>query len=260
MAELHRKKDRKQLQVELFNASKDGKLRLQVFLSRSGLASRRKCEEYIRDGLIRVNGTVVREMGIKVGPDDVVQYRNRRIYPVKRFIYIALHKPPRYLSTTYDPEGRPIALDLIRPFLKSRLYPVGRLDFLSSGLIFFTNDGEFARLVSHPSSEIEKEYIVETKKEIPLEFLEEYKKGIYVEGEIYRLQSYTVKSPKRVHLVLIEGKNREIRNVFSSRGLYPRRIHRIRIGSVVLKGIEAGRFRYLTEKEVKSFKKKGSSQ
>ncbi|MCX7787061.1 MAG: rRNA pseudouridine synthase [Spirochaetes bacterium] len=254
----NRNKNKKKNRVEIFRGSKDGKLRLQVYLSRSGLASRRKCEEYIRRGLIRVNGQVIREMGVKVGPEDIVQYRNRRIYPVKRFLYIALHKPPKYLSTTYDPDGRPIALNLITPFLKSRLYPVGRLDYLSSGLLFFTNDGEFARLVSHPSSGIEKEYVVETKKDIPLEFLEEYKKGIYVEGEIYKLHSYVVKGPRMVHIVLVEGKNREIRKVFGSRGLYPKRVHRIRIGSVLLKGLEAGKFRFLTEREVASFKRQHS--
>ncbi|GAB4374768.1 MAG: pseudouridine synthase [Spirochaetales bacterium] len=250
-----RKKNKMKNRVEIFQGSKDGKLRLQVYLSRSGLASRRKCEEYIQKGLIRVNGQVVREMGVKVGPEDIVQFRNRRIYPVKRYLYIALHKPPKYLSTTHDPDGRPIALNLISPYLKSRIYPVGRLDYLSSGLLFFTNDGEFARLVSHPISGIEKEYVVETKKDIPLEFLEEYTKGIYVEGEIYKLHSYTVKGPRLVHLVLIEGKNREIRKVFGSRGLYPKRVHRIRIGSVLLRGLESGKFRFLSEREVASFKK-----
>ncbi|MFQ3619913.1 MAG: pseudouridine synthase [Spirochaetales bacterium] len=249
-----RRKSRNKDRVEIFTNTKDGKLRLQVYLSRSGLASRRKCEEYIKRGLIRVNGKLVTEMGVKVGPEDIVQFRNRRIYPVKRYLYLALHKPPKYLSTTYDPDGRPIALDLIRPFLKNRLYPVGRLDFLSSGLLLFTNDGEFAKAVSHPSLGIEKEYIVETEKDIPLEFLEEYKKGIYVEGEIYRLHSYTVKSPRKVHLILIEGKNREIRKVFGSRGLYPQKVHRIRIGSVLIRGLPAGKFRFLSRKEVEALK------
>jgi 23S rRNA pseudouridine2605 synthase len=231
-------------------------VRLHVFLARAGIASRRKCEEFITEGKVKVNGRIVTELGTKIDPDDEVSFRNRRVYQTKLIVYIALNKPPKYLSTTKDPEGRPIALSLLRPKIDVRLYPVGRLDFLSSGLLFFTNDGDFAKRVSHPSSGIEKEYIVDTKKDIPEEFLKEYVKGTYVEGELYRLKSYKIRSPRSVALVLEEGKNREIRKVFSSRGLYPKRIHRIRIGSVGIKGIESGKFRHLTSKEVESFRKK----
>lgn len=229
-------------------------VRLHVFLSRAGIASRRKCEEHIAEGRVKVNGRIVTELGLKVGPDDEVSFRNRRVYPTRRIVYIALNKPPKYLSTNSDPEGRPIAMSLIKPVVDIRLYPVGRLDFLSSGLLFFTNDGEFARVVSHPSSRIEKEYLVETKKEISEEFLKEYQKGISVEGELYRLKSFRLQSPMAASLVLEEGKNREIRKVFGSRGLYPKRIHRIRIGSVTVKGLPSGKFRNLTPKEIATFK------
>jgi len=228
-------------------------VRLHVFLSRAGIASRRKCEEFIAAGLVTVNGRVVLEQGFKVDAEDQVSFRNRRVYPTRRVLYIALNKPPKYLSTNSDPEGRPIALDLIKPVVDIRLYPVGRLDFLSSGLLFFTNDGEFARRVSHPSSRVEKEYLVETKREIPETFLTEYRKGISVEGELYRLKSFRIQSPTSAVLVLEEGKNREIRKVFASRGLYPKRIHRTRIGSVTVKGLAPGKFRNLTAKEVASF-------
>ncbi|MDR1316223.1 MAG: rRNA pseudouridine synthase [Spirochaetales bacterium] len=235
----------------------DGTMRLQVFMAHAGVASRRKCEEFIQDGLVKVNGRIVTELGFKVGEDDSVIFRRRRVYPIKNFVYLALNKPPKFLSTTSDPERRPLALDLLRPGFDMRLYPVGRLDFLSSGLIFFTNDGDFALAVSHPRSEVEKEYLVETKKDIPEDLLQDYQKGITVEGERYRLKSYTIKSPHLVLLVLGEGKNREIRSVFASRGLYPKRIHRVRIGSVTLKGLEPGRFRRLSPGEVSAFFKKG---
>jgi 23S rRNA pseudouridine2605 synthase len=231
-------------------------MRLQVFMAHAGVASRRKCEEFIADGLVKVNGRIVTEAGFKVDEDDAVVFRRRRVYPVKNFVYVALNKPPQYLSTTDDPEGRPLALDLLRPGLDMRLYPVGRLDFLSSGLIFFTNDGDFAQAVSHPRSGIEKEYLVETKKEIPEEFLKEYQRGIIVEGERYRLKSYTIKNPHLVSLVLEEGKNREIRNVFSFRGLYPKKIHRLRIGGVSVKGLDSGKFRKLAPREVNKFLKR----
>jgi 23S rRNA pseudouridine2605 synthase len=233
------------------------KLRLHVFLARAGIASRRKCEEFILEGKVRVNGRIVTELGTKVGADDEVRFKNKKIETAKQLVYIALNKPTRYLSTTSDPEGRPIALSLIRLSLNLRLYPVGRLDYLSSGLIFFTNDGDFAKRVSHPSSGIEKEYLVETKRDIPEEFLKEYQKGIYVEGERFQLKSYTVNSPRSVSLILEEGKNREIRRVFGSRTLYPRKIHRIRIGAVYLKNLESGKFRSLSPKEIDSFLGKG---
>jgi 23S rRNA pseudouridine2605 synthase len=237
----------------------DGEMRLQVFLAHAGVASRRKCEEFIQDGLVKVNGRIVTEPGFKVGEGDAVVFRRRRVYPVKNLVYLALNKPPKFLSTTDDPEGRPLALDLLKPGFDMRLYPVGRLDFLSSGLIFFTNDGDFTQAVSHPRSEVEKEYLVETVKDIPEEFLREYQKGIIVEGERYRLKSYTLKSPHLVSLVLGEGKNREIRNVFSSRGLYPKKVHRVRIGPVTLRGLAQGKFRRLSAGEVAAFLKKGKS-
>jgi 23S rRNA pseudouridine2605 synthase len=236
--------------------AEEKKTRLQVFLAHSGVASRRACEQYIQDGLVKVNGQMVTQPGFKVGEEDAVVFRGRRVYRVRNFVYVALNKPAKFLSTTSDPEGRPLALDLIKPGFDMRLYPVGRLDFLSSGLIFFTNDGDFALAVSHPRSGVEKEYIVETKKEISEEFLKEYQKGILVEAERYRLKSYTLRGPHTVSLVLEEGKNREIRNVFSSRGLYPKRVHRIRIGEVGLKGLDSGKFRRLTPREVATFMKK----
>jgi len=235
-------------------------IRLHVFLARAGIASRRKCEEYITQGLVMVNGRIVTELGTKVEPSDIVLYQGRQIHVTRQLVYIALNKPPKFLSSNSDPDGRPLAVSLLKQSVSVRVYPVGRLDYLSSGLIFFTNDGEFAKIVSHPSSEIEKEYLVETKKEIPEELLKEYLKGVYVEGELYRLKNYTYRSPKSVRLVLLEGKNREIRKVFSSRGLYPKRIHRIRIGSIVVKGIDSGKYRNLTPKEVQSLVGKASKK
>lgn len=233
-------------------------LRLQVFLAHSGIASRRACEEYIADGLVTVNGRLVTEPGFKVEKDDHVVFRGRRVYPAKNLVYLALNKPPRYLSTSSDPQGRPLAIDLVRPAYELRLYTVGRLDFLSSGLLLLTNDGDFAQAVSHPSSGIRKEYLVETKKEIPEEFLKDYLKGMVVEGERYKLTAYTLKGPRMALLVLEEGKNREIRKVFAARGLYPQRVHRTKIGHLSVKGIDSGRFRALSAKEVASFMKNRS--
>jgi 23S rRNA pseudouridine2605 synthase len=234
-------------------ATPDGAVRLHVYMARCGVASRRKCEEIISQRRVSVNGSVVTRQGVLVGPDDAVTLDGRRIYPVRHLVYLVLHKPQGFLCSNHDPEGRSLAIDLIKPIYQQRLFHVGRLDYLSSGLILFTNDGEFARTVSHPSTRIEKEYLVETKKPVDREFLEAYKRGIVIEGERYRLKEYELVSPHTVRLVLEEGKNREIRNVFTNRNIAVKRVHRVRIGCITIKGLPPARFRQLTDREVKWF-------
>ncbi len=178
----------------------------------------------------------------------------------KQNIYIALHKPSKFLCSTTDPDDRPLAIDLIKPIIKQRLFYVGRLDYLTSGLIFFTNDGDFAKKMTHPSTHIEKEYVVTTKDEIPLELMEEFKKGLYVLGERFKMKDFEFKGPRCVHIILEEGKNRELRKVFLSRNVSVKKVHRIRIGNVDLKGIHSGHLRKLTEKEVKQLLKAANAK
>lgn len=230
-------------------------IRLQVYLAKCGIASRRKCEEIISQGRVSVNGKTVIKPGTKVDDDDIITYDGRKIRPAKKKIYIALHKPTKYLCSTTDPDERPLAIDLITPVIKQRLFYVGRLDYLTSGLIFFTNDGDFSKKMTHPSTHIEKEYVVTTKDEIPLELMEEFKKGIYVQGERFKMKDFEFRGPRCVHIILEEGKNRELRKVFLSRNVSVKKVHRIRIGNIVLKGISSGHFRKLTDKEVQSLLK-----
>ena len=126
-------------------------IRLQVFMARCGVASRRRSEELIQQGEVTVNGELVTAFGTKVNADDDVRVSGRRIRLESRRIYVALNKPRRYICSAADPEGRPLALDLLADSYPERLFSVGRLDFLSSGLIFYTNDGQFAKAVAHPS-------------------------------------------------------------------------------------------------------------
>jgi 23S rRNA pseudouridine2605 synthase len=228
-------------------------IRLQLFMARSGVASRRACEKLIQEGRVAVNGVVVTQLGTRVTHGDEVAVDGRRITPEVNLVYVALHKPRRYVCSESDPEGRPLAGDLLRPYFSERLFSIGRLDFLSSGLILYTNDGEFARSVSHPSLAVEKEYRVETQQPIPEELLRNYRDGITIDGEVYRLKSYRYRGPRSVQLVLTEGKNREIRRVFASHHIGVRRIHRVRIGIVRLKGIPAGQYRPLSRKEIDWF-------
>ncbi len=237
------------------NENDDG-IRLQLFMARSGVGSRRKCEELIADGFVKVNGETVTSRGLKVTNDDIITYRGRTLHATRKLIYLALHKPSLYICSNSDPEGRNLAIDLLKGEFPVRLYNVGRLDYLSTGLIFFTNDGNFAKIVSHPSSRIEKEYIVETKQEISEDILKNFLKGTWVEGIFYKISSYSYKTPYKVKLVLKEGKNREIRRYFQSRNLKIKKLHRIRIGIVTLGTIPQGGYRFLTEKEVQWFLKK----
>jgi 23S rRNA pseudouridine2605 synthase len=227
-------------------------IRLQLYMARCGIASRRKCEEIISQARVSINENIVTKAGTKVSDDDVIKMDGRVIRPAKKMIYLALHKPTKFLCSNEDPDGRSLAIELISPAIKQRVYNVGRLDYLTSGLIFFTNDGDFAKKMTHPSSHVEKEYVVTTKKEIPIELMENFKKGIYVGGELFRLKSFKINGSNSVNIVLEEGKNRELRKVFESENINVKKVHRIRIGNVKLTGINSGHFRPLTDREIKS--------
>ncbi len=232
----------------------DRPVRLQLYLARAGVASRRESERLIETGVVTVNGTTVTELGTKVLPSDDVRVEGRRVRMETRRVYVALHKPRRYLCSARDPEGRPLAGSLLEPHFEERLFSVGRLDFLSSGLIFYTNDGDFARLVGHPSRRIEREYRVDTQQPVPEDMLRHYRTGIRIEGERYRLERYRYKTPRSVVLVLTEGKNREIRKVFAHWRIGVRRLHRVRIGIVALRDLPSGQYRPLTQREIDWFR------
>jgi 23S rRNA pseudouridine2605 synthase len=233
--------------------SADGDIRLQVYLARCGLGSRRSCETMIQHGRIMVNGMPVTRPGEKVSPKDVVTADGKKVTPSVSRVYIALHKPKGYICSNADPEKRPLAQSLFNRAIKERLFHVGRLDFLSSGLILYTNDGEFSKIVTHPRTAVEKEYLVETGRPIDEDFLRQYVRGMRVGDITYRCKSYIYKGPHSALITLTEGKNRELRNVFASRNIRLKRVHRVRIGPVTLRGIAAGHFRRLTEREVRWF-------
>ena len=235
-------------------------MRLHVFMAKSGIASRRRSELLILEGEVSVNGKIVQEMGYRVSPDDTVIYKGRKLGVSKNKIYLALNKPSLYLCSNSDPQNRNLAIDLLKSDFPQRMYNVGRLDYLSTGLIFFTNDGDFTKIVAHPSSGIEKDYIVETKQAIDEKILKDFIKGVTIEGEKYKLHAYKYKTKFKVKLTLLEGKNREIRRFFQSRNLKIRKLHRVKIGIVELENIPSGSYRYLTEKEITWFLKKGKKE
>ncbi len=224
--------------------------RLQVFLAHAGVASRRAAENIITEGRVSVNGNIVLEQGSKVFSGDIVLLDGKPIQAESKRHYLALNKPSGFICSSSDPQGRPRALDLMPEEITERLYNVGRLDFLSSGLILFTNDGSFASRLGHPASDLEKEYIVEATGVIPDTVCEAFLKGITIEGIHYKARDAEKTGRKTLRVVLIEGKNREIRRVFSHFHLHPARLCRVRIGPVMLGNLAEGKTRPLTELEL----------
>lgn len=233
-------------------------VRLQVYLAHAGVASRRAAEQLIAAGRVTLNGRRVLVPGEKVQPGDVVLFDGKEVQPENRLLHIVLNKPPLYICSSSDPQGRPLALDLLADY-SERLYNVGRLDYRSSGLIMFTNDGEFAAAAGHPRAGIEKEYLVESTVKIPDQAVEEFARGVLIEGVLYRAKEIEKTGSKTLRVVLVEGKNREIRRVFSHYHLHPARLERVRIGPVTLGSLKEGESRPLTPEELAWFRRKGET-
>ena len=240
------------LTVKHDNAKNSKEMRLQVYLAHAGAASRRTAEKLITQGRVKVNGRLILNMGEKVFPHDNVLLDNKPLKLETRFHYLVLNKPEGYICASSDTHGRPLALDLLPP-VSERLYNVGRLDFRSSGLIIFTNDGDFSARVAHPGSEIEKEYIVESTVPIPDRLAEDFTKGILLDNILYRAIKAEKTGHKTFRVIIVEGKNREIRRVFSFFRLHPKTLTRIRIGPVEIGDLKQGESRPLKNREIKEF-------
>jgi len=232
--------------------------RLQKFMARCGVASRRNCENIIKQGRVMVNGEIVRTMGIKINPNtDVVRVDGKVISPEKEHVYILLNKPAGYITSVTDPQGRPTVLDLIDK-IDNRIYPVGRLDYESEGLLLLTNDGELAYYLTHPKYEIEKQYkvvVVGNPDERDIEIL---RKGVDIGGYItWPAQVERIKSNKDnsvFRIVIHEGKNRQVRRMFEVIGHPVIHLRRERLANINLGSLKVGEWRYLTQKEVDELK------
>lgn len=225
-------------------------VRLQVYLAHCGVASRRACETYIAAGRVSVNGSIVTVPGTKVCDGDVVCVDGQAVHVEQHKRYVLLYKPSGYVCSLADEKGRATAADIVRKRYTERLYNIGRLDMYSEGLIIFTNDGDFAAAIGHPSAELEKEYIVETASLIPDALLERFCKGIRIDSVFYRCRSAVRLDSRKARIVLIEGKNREIRRVFDYFAVGIRRLTRVRIGCVRMGDLRSGDCRDLSEREV----------
>jgi 23S rRNA pseudouridine2605 synthase len=228
--------------------------RLQAFLARAGIASRRACERLILAGRVAVDGAVVSALGSRVPPGSAVTLDGAPVKPEARIRSIVLNKPPGYLSAMSDPEGRPLAVDLLKDSVRERVYNAGRLDQWSSGLLLFTNDGELASLLLHPSGGIDKEYEITADAPLTDAFFEGFRRGTLVDGVVYRALEAVRVGPSRARVILVEGKNREIRRVLEAFGRRALSLRRIRIGPVSIEGLAEGSFRDLSDSEVAALK------
>lgn len=226
-------------------------LRLQVYLARCGVASRRGSEAFIIAGRVSVNGITVSELGTKVEKGDSVLVDGKAIQLEEKKRYVLLHKPAGFVCSAKDEKGRQSALDLLKPHFTERLFTIGRLDMFSSGLLLCTNDGDFAAKLAHPSSGLEKEYLVVTTNPIPQELLRQFVKGIRIADVFYKCKAAELVNPYTMRITLVEGKNREIRRVCDHFNITIKRLIRTRIGFLDLDGLELGSYRELTADEVK---------
>ena len=234
-------------------------MRLNKFLSTAGVASRRKCDELIKDGKIYVNGEVQSNLGIVIDEKkDVVEYLGERVYLPSSFIYLKMNKPKGYACTSSDEKGRKTIFDLLED--KSvRLFNVGRLDYDTEGLIFLTNDGEFANSVIHPKFQIEKEYIVTVEGAMKESEFAVLRKGAVVDDE--RMPSARVNpisfdgKVTKLSVVITEGQNHQVRRMFDAIGRDIKLLKRVRIGSVHLGNLYRGKTKPMTADEVESFLK-----
>ncbi len=229
-------------------------VRLNKYLAEQGVASRREADRLIADGLISVNGKIIKEMGVKVDPDkDNVSVSDKIVKRQEQLIHIALNKPAGYVTSVKRTSiERHIVLDLID--IKERVYPVGRLDKDTTGLLILTNDGTLTFKLTHPSSECEKEYEVTVDCEIRKGQIDKLKAGVRLWGE--KTKSTVVKQigKNKMHITLTEGKNRQIRRICQKVGLPVIKLKRIRIKGLELGSLPEGKWRNLTKKEIESLK------
>ncbi len=231
--------------------------RLQKIIAAAGIASRRKAEELIASGRVKVNGQVVTELGSKADPDtDHIRVNGKLLHGAQRHVYLLLNKPKGYVTTMSDPENRPTVMELIRG-VKGRVYPVGRLDYASEGLLLLTNDGTLANQLMRAASHVAKTYLVKLAGTPTPEALEKIRAGVSIatdDGKRVRAAAASLRIVKEAanpwyEIVLIEGRNRQIRRMFEAVGHHVEKIKRVRYGPLVL-DVPPGKFRPLTAQEV----------
>ena len=231
--------------------------RLQKYLANQGIASRRKCEEYILQGKVKVNGIVETTLGRKINPNsDKIEFEGKVVKKIDDKIYILLNKPIGYVTTAKDQFARDTVLDLIK--IKEKVVPVGRLDMYTSGALILTNDGDFVYYITHPKHEVEKTYTVTVKGIVTKEEVEKLKNGVKIEDYTTRPAKVKIlkideeKKVSRLAITIHEGKNRQIRKMCEAIQKRVLALHRAKIQDISVKDLKIGTWRYLSQKEIES--------
>ena len=231
----------------------DEQIRLNKFLANAGVASRRKSDELILQGLVKVNGKVVKDLGVKISLKDKVTVDGKQINIKEKKIYILLNKPNDYITTTSDEKNRKTVLDLVN--ISERVYPVGRLDRKTTGVLLLTNDGELANRLMHPKYQIEKEYKIVIDKPISDKQLKQLVKGINLDDGVAKAtEVYLGKDDKEVYVTVYEGRNHLVRRMFESMGFEVLKLDRIRYAFLTKTGLKRGEWRTLKSSEVLTLK------
>lgn len=230
---------------------------LNKYIAHSGVCSRRDAADLIKSGKVVVNGSLITEPGFKVTTKDEVKVGGKKVRPSKDLVYILLNKPKDYITTTDDPQGRKTVLDLIQHATKERIYPVGRLDRNTSGVLLLTNDGELSQKLTHPSNEIKKVYAVSLERPLEKKDFEKILQGVMLEDGMAKVDSlaYTDASDKtQIGIEIHSGRNRIVRRIFETLGYEVRNLDRVIFAGLTKKNVVRGKWRFLTEKEVRELK------
>ncbi len=239
-------------------------VRLQKYLAGCGVASRRKSEDIIRSGRVSVNGEVVREMGVQIDEEnDVITLDGSVVKPEKKMVYVMLNKPAGFVTTASDEKGRQTVMDLVAD-IPVRIYPVGRLDYDTEGLLLMTNDGDLTYKITHPKNNVEKTYVAEVAGNMNMATITSLRNGVYIDGvktspakvEVLGATQLGTKMEITIH----EGRNRQVRRMFEAVGCKVKRLKRTKEAGLNLGHVPLGRWRKLTESEVNMLKKIGTGK
>ncbi|MCF8232141.1 MAG: rRNA pseudouridine synthase [Bacteroidales bacterium] len=239
-------------------AKNDGLIRLNKYLADAGVSSRREADQLIQSGAVKVNGKVVKELGTKVKVTDKVQYGEETLKR-ESLVYVLLNKPKDYITTTEDPKNRKTVMSLVDEACKERIYPVGRLDRNTTGLLLFTNDGDMAKQLLHPRHKVKKLYHVELDQPLAKKDLEDIARGVKLEEGRIQVDgiSYdvTATDKRNVGISIHSGQNRVVRRIFQSFGYEVEKLDRTIFGPLTKKNLPRGKWRYLTDEEILMLKK-----
>ncbi len=236
---------------------------LNKYIAHSGVAARREAADIVKQGLVKVNGETVNEPGYKVSPKDEVKVNGKKIFLAKNLVYILLNKPKDYITTTDDPQGRKTVLDIIARATTERVYPVGRLDRNTSGVLILTNDGELAQKLTHPSNEVKKVYHVTLNKPLDKKDFEQILNGVTLEdgpAQVDVLAYADSKDKTQVGVEIHSGRNRIVRRIFEKMGYDVKNLDRVVFAGLTKKNVDRGKWRFLTEKEVRDLKHFGKGK